>query len=432
MSEPHSPVRLTVQEGVRCSALIEDLVSRTTVTEVEARELIEGASERLQRALQIKNPLRLRGSALKPERCAGLIRLAPGIELEVVPKFLRPQDETWREDFFLIATLSKVGRVFPSDMIRAGYSDQSDLATLVGRAMLSLFGENYRQPLRTYQRRTVREFAYEGEVDPEELVLPDPEGLLQEVAVLDRSNPYNAAILKAARSLLPEVRDAETRLQLVRMAELLAPQHSIRASRRPQRVPSRHRSWQPLYDLALHVLDGFGAGYDAAELYGPGFVLKTWKAWEDLVTMATRVGLQGFDVVSQHSYRLGTRTRERRRVFNVHPDIAIQEKGSRDAVLLVDAKYKARLSQGRLRVVEADVYEALAFMRASTCQNVVLTYPRLSQGAPRRPGQCERFEVIRSGGCEIHALEVECQGIYREGLGVFSQTLSGEFRNYIC
>ena len=72
----------------------------------------------------------------------------------------------------------------------------------------------------------------------------------------------------------------------------------------------------------------------------------------------------------------------------------------------------------RLAASAADVYESLAFLRASGSSRLALLYPRRLQAAESAPvGTAERFELIESGDLQIHAFEVEVHGISeRHGL----------------
>src|ERR1700730_9528581 len=69
----------------------------------KARRLIEAAGERAAKTLRFSsNPLQADASGVRAVDFAGMIRLGPTLELEIVPKFLG-RDETesrWREDFY--------------------------------------------------------------------------------------------------------------------------------------------------------------------------------------------------------------------------------------------------------------------------------------------------------------------------------------------
>jgi hypothetical protein len=185
---------------------------------------------------------------------AGLIRVEPGLELEVAPKFLGHEAAGWREDLFRIASLVQRGRILPHEEIAAGRGASNDLASLVGRVMVELFKEEERRPIRLYRRRRWETFEVDGELDEESVFLPTEAGFAQEKIILERQNPYNAMMAEAARLLIPEVGDQDVRRQLQRMLARLSPQTPpLSVIVAPRRVPSRHRRWQELYDISRRI-----------------------------------------------------------------------------------------------------------------------------------------------------------------------------------
>ena len=73
------------------------------VDRAKSTQLLMEAGSRAAANLNLSyNPIHVDGSGVRALDFAGLIRLAPSLELEVAPKFLAPgkHDATWREDFF--------------------------------------------------------------------------------------------------------------------------------------------------------------------------------------------------------------------------------------------------------------------------------------------------------------------------------------------
>ncbi|MFD3443115.1 hypothetical protein ACFDTO_00745 [Microbacteriaceae bacterium 4G12] len=357
---------------------------------------------------------------------AGLLRLSPDLELEIVPKFLDDADSSWQEDFFLLALFSQTGRILPHEHIRAGQGARGDLASLVGRTLAQMYWENHRRPIRTYRGRPVTEFSYDGDVDPLDLLIPEPDGFPQTVLQLSRDNEYNAVIAGAVRALLPETQDAETRKQLLRVQQGLALQ-SPSISAVPRRLPARHRHWQAAYDLSAAVLRGLGVGFAADHLLAPGFLLRTWSTWQSLVEAALRTGLPDRVVLGQQQYPLGQRLEE---PLKVRPDVTVLD-GKR-SVLVVDAKYRTR-GDTTPSVNASDIYETLAFLRATACREAVLLYPRrASDGAPQSPGTATVFELVEVGSERVTGMLVECRGISGSGgYEAFSRTLATALRPYL-
>ena len=378
-------------------------------------EHLARATPRIQAALGSRNVrLDIDADHVRAEGFAGLLRLTAGIELEVAPKFLGTADLTWREDFFAIATLTRFGRLLPAEALHARRGRQDDLATLAARALVEMVNENRRRPLRTYRRSRTIEFSGDGEVDPESLLLPAPDGFQLEHYTLTRQNSFNATIQAAATALIPDVKDAETRLCLERVARQFGAQATGPDVGRQRLLPGRSRSWQAVYDLSCDVLEGFGVRYGTGASIAPGYLLDTWRAWQDLMGMGLRLALAGILVRSQASHRLGWRSREGvGRPATVTPDFLV---GSSPPVV-VDAKYKGRADRGRSAIREGDLYEALAFLEAVGAARAVLLYPAIIRGATPAtgPGSCHTFERIEVSSREVIGVEVEVRGISKPG-----------------
>lgn len=419
MTARGAAIRVSVTEYEPAHYVVGEIAQRADMVSSDVIRLLISASGRVQSMLRLGSPpISVREGVVTVGDVAGLIKLAPNIELEVAPKFLGHMDSRWREDFFLIASLARNGRLLPRERISAGHGERDDLATLVAQAVVEMYWENRRRPLRMYRQRTWADYSVDGEVAPESIVLPDEDGFQQEQVVFDRKNQYNLTIRAAAIALLPEVRDPSTRRQLARVVEGLGSQPPARPSRSNQLLPSRHARWQNLYDLSVQILDGFGLDLTSGRLQGSGFVVESWRAWEELVLLATRIGMPGQAVLGHRQSYLGQRERQvdgaavAAPIF-VMPDISIG--CGVPPILLVDAKYKTRLSKAKSYVAQADLYEGLAFMEAAECNRIVLVYPATSRPSRRDPGTTMEFETCRVGERHVVGIEVEVRGISRRG-----------------
>lgn len=401
--------------------LIGQIAGETGLSASRVTELMQNAGERVTRSLGFSNtPLQIAGQRVQATDFAGLLRVSPAIELEVAPKFLGSSSSGWREDFFFLAMLSRHGRLLSSDRLRAVSSPNTDLATLVSRALVQMFWDQHRRPIRTYRRQIEQDFAIEGDVDPEEFRAPSENGFSQTVIRFDRANPFNAAIQAACASLHPEVSDSELRADLERIMQRLGVQNPLR-NLRPHRLPSRSRSWRPTYDLAIDVIRGFGLTYDGGRAVAPGFVLPTWQVWEDLVTISLRARLGGPAVAAQRGIQLGHRQRQAedgwstKRSLEVIPDLRVDGSKVGFGQLLIDAKYKGRWHLGRQRIVEADLYEAMAFAQADKAKQVVLVYPKSAHSIATAVGTTTVFERIEVDDLMVWGVEIETRGIANGG-----------------
>ncbi|GAA4138073.1 hypothetical protein GCM10022285_34700 [Streptomyces tunisiensis] len=350
---------------------------------------------------------------------AGLLRLSSQLELEIVPKFLDGEDIGWRQDFFRVALLSRTGKLLPREHLRADVAGRGDLTTLVGRTFAHLYWENNRRPIREYRSQTLHDYAVVGDLDPVGIVLPEAQGFRQNRLSFDHVNHWNEVISSAAGLLIPEVSDGETRQQLLRVRQALAPQRMVSNVHR-RRLPNRYHRWQALYDLSMEILNGFGVGYEEKRLRAPGYVMVMWSTWQHLCELALRIGLAGEELHASASYTLGTRNS---RPLTVTPDIVVGPKQA--PRVLADAKYRTRLDR-TASVGNDDIYESLAFMRAASTDRMILLYPRpASDGEPMEVGRTKEFQTIILGEQRISALLVECRGISAsQGFETFSRNLA--------
>jgi 5-methylcytosine-specific restriction enzyme subunit McrC len=393
---------------------------------------LRAAGTRVRSVLGLEDdPVTWTAAGIRAERIAGLIKVSALLELEIAPKFLGCGSPTWREDFFLAATLSKYGHIFPRERLAAAAGARGDLASLLARWIIESFWANHRRPLRTYRRHRVEEFAIDGEVDPEEFVAPQPDGYRQQIVLFDRQNAFNSVIRQAVLTLTSEVTDPALRGQLGRVLEHVGYQKAT-PRRIPARLPSRSGSWQSLYEVSRLVLEGFGVSFNPRRIVGaPGFVVDTWRVWQDLVGLGLRIGAPPGHVQLQARTTLGTgqRRNEETRTICVTPDVVLAISGNERVI--IDAKYKGRVAATRTRVAESDLYESLAFARAHNLQKVILVYPRVASTAnPSEPvGTASVFDEIQVGDVRIAAVEIEVRGLSgRNGLRTFAKGLTDGIR----
>jgi len=434
--------RWTIVEYGEPQPFIKEMSESSSLSVADVKLLVDSAGHRVAANLNLStSPITVERDQIRAVDIAGLLRIAPGIELEIAPKFLGndTNDTRWREDFFFLAVLSKHGKVLTSERLHTGRSASRELPMLVARTMIEMQRTNSRRPLRTYRQSNELNFDLDGVVDPETVVLPSPHGFSQEYVRYDRRNIYNATIKAALLSLQRDVRDPEVRMQLGRAMTELGAQSPINFPRH-RRLPSRSRRWQDMYDLSVDVLMGMGLTFQPhGSPRSPGYVVSTWQVWEDLLTLAARLGFSESDVHAQKPLSLGLRTRveagmdtEKRRL-PVEPDIRIESiVGSERGPLVLDAKYKTRASKKEQRIDEADVYESLAFARAAKTDTVILLYPAVPDGPTDELGSVTTFERVEVGNVTIHGLQVEVRGIAgSDGLRKFSTALRSGIDNTV-
>lgn len=414
----HTRTRLSLVEYGSPVDLSREIGTAIGVDRAKANSLLIEAGNRAASSLGLKyNPISVDAMGARAIDFAGLIRLAPALELEVAPKFLGldDADAAWREDFFFLSTLSRHGRLLATERLSASGGAPRDLSTLVARSITSMYESRKRRPLRSYRRVREADFFIDGDPDPVDLIFPSPDGFEQEVIRFDRRNGWNANIVAAAKELLPEVSDPAAAGSLVRLIEDLSPQNGPASRRKP--IPARHRAWKPLHELSIDVLGGLGLNYKQGQAHAPGYLVSTWRVWEDLLTVAARLGFGRSAVAPQKGFTLGARTKMSTGAvskLSVFPDCVIEADGARPRLLL-DAKYKGHVERGKLRISEADIYEALAFSRATGCNLIVLAYPAQPGDVSQPVGTCTAFERAQVDAMRIVGVQVETRQISKAG-----------------
>lgn len=430
MSEWH---RFSLVEYSQPAPLADEIAHRLQVPVNRARDLLNDSASRVSRLLRLEaSPVSWFDGMVQFQNVAGILLIAPQLELEVAPKFLGDASG-WREDFFLLATLSAHGQLLDREGLNSSSSETSDLVTLIGRNFVEMYNKNRRRPLRAYQRLPHTGFSLEGDFDPGELSIPGEDGFDQEVTAFTRRNPYNAVIRAAASTLATVVRDVETRARLEHVAQHL-PRQAAPTRLGERQLPSRARSWQPAFDLAVDILRGFGGTFDPKNLFAPGFVVKTWQIWEDLVALGLRLGFGASELSLQPQYRLGSKTvAGKESPVTVTPDCLLSIEGKEaQRLVVVDAKYKGHVDRGYRGISSSDLYEALAFSRATRVSEVVLIYPMtIGVGPdPHGPvGSVIEFGRVQVDETCVRAIEVGVRGVSETG-GL--QRFASVLRSEIC
>lgn len=409
--------------GLNC-----EIISAAGGDRAKASSILSDAGLRVATSLGFGyNPVDINAFGVRAIDFAGLIRLTPSLELEVAPKFLGGDevDSTWREDFFFLATLSRHGRVLSTEHLSASSGAPRDLSTLVAQSIASMYETCKRRPIRCYRRVVEADFFIEGDPSPMDLIYPSPDGFVQEVTRFVRRNGWNADIVAAAKTLLPEVSNPSVAAHLIRLISDLSPQNSPLNRRKP--VPARNKAWKPLHELSVDVLGGLGVNYKLGQAHAPGYLVATWRIWEDLLTVASCLAFGRSAVVLQKGFTLGTKVKVGMGTvanISVFPDCTIACDGNRPMFLL-DAKYKGHVEKGQVRIAEADIYEALAFSKATGCDLVVLAYPSLPSNTLQPVGACTLFEIIRVGSVQIFGVHVESRLISKAGaLNAFAKNFA--------
>lgn len=419
--------RLHVREYNKSDKLYEIAAQLHGMQKDELDSLVLAAGARIRSTLNLsENPFQIDSIGVLAKGISGLVRVNAKLDLEIIPKFLSENqfENSWRADFYYLATLSRHGQLLANDRLSSSSSAERNLPTLVARAACDMFDVIKHRPLRHYERERFRSFRLTGEPDYVDMLTPHEEGFLQEALTYDLGGHWNTTISQATDLLLQEISDPLLRLRLNRISKVLGKASRTR-HQAGKPVPPRHKSWEPLYMLADDIVRGFGLNYSHGAAMAPGYVVSTWQVWEDLISTAAKIGF-GFDRVRlQPPYRLAKRIFDRgSNQATVRPDILVE---GTDGLpnFIIDAKYKTNSRNINTRISEADVYESMAFSKATELSNIVLLYPGGDRSPALNLGDIVHFETVKMDGLQIIGLEVGVSAVSKmNGLVEFSSKLS--------
>lgn len=305
---------------------------------------------------------------------AGIIGLKRGMSIEIVPKFLKADTASWREDFLTITLLTEKGKFFHDLPLHARKSNHSNLYVVFAQIWLNLFEARSRNMLRTYIHTSWSSFFLDGEPEEEDIIAPSPDGFLQKGIRLSKSNDANKVLLLAAHQLRTKISipSLVTRLDSS-IAKLKDAVKEPLVRRHKKMNLLRDDTWKDLIELSMIINGGQSLEFSASgfELL-PGYMLNTYMAWERLMYIAVKLAFPDYQV-AKCTYVFGQREIEQKEhPLRVTPDISLIKDGK--TVLLLDAKYKQ--AQNRRAMISAsDIYESLAFLHASECDRILILYP---------------------------------------------------------
>lgn len=337
------------------------------------KELLVQRSRRLQRELRLReNPFKLNGSEVSAHGVAGVIRLAPGVVLEVVPKCFDSEDSNWHDDFLLMALATKLGRVSPKEHVAARLrEDQRDVLTLLAAMFLEEFQRLAHVPIREYRKSNWIDLNLDGDLEYSEVWASRPEGFRQTGLRLTAVNKFMGVIARTAAHLGGVSGDRGVGQRLQRLAAAFP---GVDDGRPEERVPGRYARWQYLYDLAISIQTGLGVQMgQGGDLRALSFVLNTERGWEDLLTLTLTAQGSHLGARAKPPCRLGVRKPGNRKVL-VHPDIVLKPT-SHEEPIVVDAKYKGSAASQTKSISSGDLYQALAFLQALEGRLAILVYP---------------------------------------------------------
>ena len=406
---------------------IEELSASADTEPQNLRSLLGRAGARIAKALSLSSsPFVMDSNTVRAVNVAGTIRLSVQIELEVVPKYLgfSEDDVHWKEDFYLLSTLSRHGKLLEGDNIHTISAFRSSLYDIAGRALAEGFVPLRRNLLRKYRRNQFEDYSIDGEIRFEDAFVRLPDGIPQENVTFDKKNEYNATILAAMKYVQPHISDPRVQRILRDSITVLSPQSDVRLDRPRLTLPGRALRWKREYDLAYDIIHGMSVVFTDGTILSPGFMVTTWQIWERILNMAIRVGEPTLTVVGQKPFPFGSCQTATEQQLHVYPDISTIRPETGEPVYLVDAKYKRLSLYNNREADRSDIYEALAFCRASGCNTLFLAYPCETGMADDM--RIRLIETYRIDGNTIYIIQIPVHGLATPGgLRNFSFMVTG-------
>lgn len=317
----------------------------------------------------------IRNGYLKCKKIVGIFKLSKNVYLEVYPKFVTTDDDTWRENFFLLSILSRYGSILEKAEIPYG-KDNTDLFDICAQIFVNSYLRVYRKAVHSYNNLNIKDFDLIGDFEAEDLVLYDEDGFPQRITVFDNRNELNAVLSKAAQLLIKRVNIKSLRNKLNWICKTLGKQNEPRMT--SPKLNGRYKDWQDIYNLSYSIILGSNYGYGNKQALATGFVVQTWRVWEWIISYSIKFTFPRIPVYIQRSVFWGER------IFNdkikdefVRPDVIIRATPDYSGYLL-DAKYKYLSISENFGVKRDDLYEAYAFCGATSTSNIALIYPKES------------------------------------------------------
>lgn len=400
---------LTIPEYGAAAPIIPQLATALRITNAEAEVRLRKIGERLQQLHSLAgNPLEITNEGVVAKEIAGVIAITPRVEIEIRPKFARP-DADWRTDLLFLALMTKYGRIDPFAAISSSISSPNGMADLVARVIVRAIERNHRTPLRMRRRIVFESFEPEGEVGADALLNPGADGWQQSRYATSRDNEYWATIYGGSATLLPHMKEIETAARLTSTITRYG-RPTTAHSRIWRLLPPRLAAWQTPYNLCFELMRSASLAPSGSGQATFEFTLDMWRAWEALVQRGTVIAFGADKVSLQSPTRLGTTTREgRRNELIVIPDATV----AGHPPLVIDAKYKGRTERGPTRVSTSDRYEAIAFMLATGADRAILVYPSVADAHVGTPTEMVQREELPVG--ELIAVSIGLSGISAPG-----------------
>ena len=381
------------------------------------------SSRRYRRELRLRSePFTVTNEKVRTLGIAGVVRLAPSVEIEIAPKCFDLSSPEWRDDFLVVAAATRLGRFMRREQVKARRrSPHSDVLSLLAAIFLEDLERLIHVPIREYKRSVWISPNLDGELDYAEAWEVRSEGFIQIGPSLSTNNEF-MSVISAAATFLADASSDRTVGQRLRL--LVSGMPDVVRGRVRDKVPGRYARWQRLYNLAMDVHSGLGIRLGpSGALRVPGFILNTERGWEDLLTLSLTSQGNILRARAKPATRIGIRNPGSRKVFT-YPDIVLTPSLMHKSII-VDSKYKGTTSRPLNSISTNDLYEALAYLTAQRSNIAILIYPDCNfPSANDKTGTVKPFDEVIIDSQHIVGVTVTTRGIGRaHGLEDFGRHL---------
>ena len=339
----------------------------------QARQL-HALAERETRQLRVPQPILTRTAvpSLKAGQVVGVLTV-PGTSVEILPKIGDEGDGTVRRALTRMLAVAWGLPVAESEPAMLA-TQREDLLEVLVRLFADRLLVAVRRGLPHRYRPQEEDLQYlRGKLDITRQLARHavrPDRLACRFDELSVDTPLNR-VLKAAVTRLASIARSDSTLR--RLAELIARFEFVADSADPIGEPvsldRTNTAFHRLYRLARLFLARDWQSTTAGANVGFALLFPMNDLFEEFVGRTLRVALAPRFVGLQHTGHYALE-RERERLFALRPDIVV------DDDIVIDTKWKQlKADESTLGVVQADVYQMLAYARAYDARRLVLLYP---------------------------------------------------------
>jgi len=268
----------------------------------------------------------------------------------------------------------------PQEVLKFNYDLLEIFISLFARRFLQLFGVD---PHRQYQARNENMQFIKGKILFQESLRYNSFKKHLHYVVYDEyalDNPLNQIFKAILLQLIRATKSAENKANIKNALNMLEEVQTVVLNPTVMNAITFNRlnkRYEPLYNLAKLFYHNYQPGFKEGDANTFSFLVPLNKLFEKVVLTIVEKSVEGlasgqFEVRYQKPAKHLARSSSGP-VFQLQPDITILNKDKVEVIL--DAKYKNPISNGKVSVNEADLYQMLAYAVAYKCRNIYLIYP---------------------------------------------------------